>query len=151
MTNTNPTFLHDRSRAGMTLVEILAVVVILGLIAGTLAVGFSGSFGEAKHEIAKTGIAQIAEKLELYRMKHGEWPASELGLEALTDGHASPTDSYYLEPDKLIDPWNEPYYLVTPGPGQHPYEIVSYGADRQAGGDGEAADISSANLRDVKR
>ncbi|MEQ8764767.1 MAG: type II secretion system major pseudopilin GspG [Planctomycetota bacterium] len=139
------------TQAGMTLVEILAVVVILGLIAGTLVVSFSGSFGEAKHEIAKTGIAQIAEKLEIYRMKHGEWPGAELGLEALTDGNASPTDSYYLEPDKLLDPWNEPYYFLTPGPGELPYEIVSYGSDRQAGGDGEAADISSANLKGVDR
>ena len=53
-----------RSRSGMTLVEILAVVVILGLIAGTLAVSFSGSFGKAKHELAKTGIGQIVQKVE---------------------------------------------------------------------------------------
>ena len=44
----------------MTLVEILAVVVILGLVAGTLLIGFSGSFGKAKHELAKSGIGIIA-------------------------------------------------------------------------------------------
>ena len=35
---------HTRTRRGMTLVEVLAVVVILGLLAGTLAIGFSGAF-----------------------------------------------------------------------------------------------------------
>jgi len=134
-------------QSGMTLIEILAVVVILGLIAATLVVGFSPSFGEAKHELAKTAISQIAEKLELYRMKTGEWPGNDVGLDALTDGHASPADSYYLEPGKLLDPWKEPYYFVAPGPGEHPYEILSYGSDKQPGGEGEAADISSVNLR----
>ena len=50
---------HLGLRSGMTLVEILAVVVILGLLAGTLLMGFSGSFGKAKHELAKTAIGQI--------------------------------------------------------------------------------------------
>jgi general secretion pathway protein G len=134
---------------GMTLVEVLAVVVILGLVAGTLLVGFSGSFGKAKHELAKSAIGVIVAKLETYKIETGGWPSNELGLAALSDGQAPPTASFYLSPDKLRDPWGKPYLYVTPGPDGHPYEILSYGADGQSGGAsaGEDADISSINLR----
>ena len=135
------------ARTGMTLVEIVAVVVILGLLATTLTVGFSGSFGKAKSELARTGIGQVTQKLELYKIEKDAWPSLDVGLRALSEGFATPSDSFYLEPDQLLDPWGKPYYLVTPGPDQRPYEVVSYGADAQPGGEGESADISSARSR----
>jgi general secretion pathway protein G len=131
----------------MTLVEVMAVVVILGLIAGILLVGFSGSFGKAKHELSKSGIGVVVGQLEKYRLEHGAWPSNDVGLSALTDGTATPQSSYYLKPGQLIDPWNRPYLFVTPGPDGHPYEVMSYGADGQAGGEGENADVSSIDLR----
>ena len=137
-----------RPLRGMTLVEVLAVVVILGLLAGTLMIGFSGSFGKAKRELAKSGIGLLQGKLETYRIDHDSWPSNELGLAALSDGQARPTDSYFVNKDQLLDPWGRPYLFVTPGPDGHPYEIISYGADGQPGGEGENADISSVNLRE---
>lgn len=136
-----------RGRRGMTLVEILAVVVILGLVAGTLLVGFSSSFGKAKHELAKTGIGVVVSQLEKYRLEHGAWPGNEQGLSVLTDGSATPEASYYLGPGQLDDPWDRPLLYIAPGPNGHPYEITSYGADGRPGGEGEDADISSADLR----
>ena len=133
--------------AGMTLVEILAVVVILGLVVGTLLVGFSASFGKAKHELAKTGIGLVVTQLEKYRLEHSAWPSNEQGLTLLSDGHARPTDSYYMNPGQLLDPWDRSYLYVTPGPDGHPYEVISYGADGQPGGEAEDADLSSVNLR----
>lgn len=138
------------SRRGMTLVEILAVVVVLGLLASILVVNFSGSFGKAKHEIARTGIGQLEQRLEIYRLEKGGWPTSDVGLKVLSTGHASPADAYYVEPDKLIDPWERPYWLVVPGPGDHPFEIVTHGADGVPGGEGEDADLSSADLRGLE-
>lgn len=131
----------------MTLVEVLAVVVILGLLAGTLAIGFSGAFGKGKRELAKTGIGVIQQRVELYRQEHDAYPANDLGLAVLSDGYAEPTATYYIGPDRLLDPWGNPYYIAVPGPDGHPFEIVSYGADGQVGGTGEAADLSSLNLR----
>lgn len=138
------------NRSGMTLVEVLAVVILLGLIAATLVVGFSGSFGKAKHELAKSGIGQIVQKLEIYRMEKGTWPAMDPGLAVLSDGHAKPTDAFYVDAGKLLDPWKRPYYLVVPGPDARPYEIVSYGSDGEPGGSGEAADLRSSNLGEAK-
>lgn len=135
------------STAGLTLVEILAVVVILGLIAGTITVGFSGTFGRAKSELARSGIAHVAQKVEAYRMEKGVWPALDQGLAALTLGAAQPGDAFFLEPDQLEDPWDRPYLYVVPGPDGRPFEVLTYGADGQPGGEGEDQDISSAALR----
>jgi len=134
-------------RLGMTLVEVLAVVVILGLIATTLLVGFSGAFGKAKHELARSGIGLLVGKVEVYRIEHSAWPGNELGLAILSAPHAAPTSSYYVTTDQLLDPWGRPYHFIVPGPEGHPFEILSYGADGEPGGEGENADLSSANLR----
>lgn len=136
---------------GMTLVEILAVVVILGLIAGTLLVGFSGSFGKAKHELARSGIGIVVTQLEKYKMEHSAWPSNDEGLAVLSDGQAKPSDAYYLAHGQLLDPWERPYVYMTPGPEGHPFEVVTYGADGQPGGDGEDADVTSVDLRGTKR
>lgn len=137
-------------RLAMTLVEILAVVVILGLITGILLVGFSGAFGKAKHELAKSGIGKVCSAIEIYRMDKQTWPGIDVGLAVLSDGQAAPTAAYYLTSDQLLDPWNRPYLYICPGPDGHPYEVLSYGADGQPGGDpgSENADISSSNLGD---
>ncbi len=148
MTRTTRRPVNVRSH-GMTLVEVLAVVVILGLLAATLAVGFSGAFGRGKRELARTGIGQIVGRLEVYYMEHDTWPDNDTGLRALNE--ASPTSPYYLSADHLLDPWGRPYLYVTPGPDGLPYEVLSFGADGQPGGEGDHADLSSASLREETR
>lgn len=135
-----------RRPRGFTLVETLAVLVILGLLAGVLLVSFSGSVGKGRQELAKTGIGVVVQKLEAYHLEHAAWPGNDIGLAALGDGHASPSASYYLTKDQLLDPWKQPYAFVTPGPDGHPYEVVSFGKDGQPGGEDENKDISSTNL-----
>lgn len=135
-----------RIRTGMTLVEVLAVVVILGLLAATLIVSFSGTFGRAKTELAKTGIGMVVTKLESFRIETGGYPANDVGLSALTDGQATPQAAYYLSQDQMLDPWKRSYLYVAPGPSGHPFEVLTYGADGQPGGDGENADVSSVSL-----
>ncbi len=127
----------------MTLVEILAVVVILGLLAVTLTVGITAKMGKAKHEIAKTQIAQISGQLQAWKLSKNSFPRADEGLRALA---ADPESEWYLEPAKLADPWGNTYIYLVPGPDRHPFEIVTYGADGQPGGTGEAADVSSVTL-----
>lgn len=135
-------------RRGMTFVELLAVLVILGLVASVLTVSFAGRFAKGKREIARTQLAQLIQAVETYRLEHGEWPPVEQGLAALTTPIASPSAPYFLKPDQLTDPWNNLYAIIVPGPDGYPYEIITYGSDRQPGGEGEAADLSSTRLRD---
>ncbi len=131
------------ARAAMTLIEILAVVVILGILAATLTVGITAKFGKAKHEIAKTQIAGIVAQIQAFQLERRAVPSSSQGLKALSD---TPSATYYLDADRLIDPWGNPYRYLVPGPSGQAFEVITYGADNQAGGDGENADVSSAKL-----
>jgi general secretion pathway protein G len=132
-----------RMRAAMTLIEVLAVVVILGLLAVTLTVGLTGKIGKAKHEIARTQISQLVTQVQTFQLDRQQLPSSSEGLKSLT---TDPKQPYYLEPDKLRDPWGHDYQFLVPGPNGHPFEILTLGADNRPGGTGEDADLSSAAL-----
>lgn len=138
------------AQRGMTLVEVLAVVVILGLIAATLTISLRGQMGRAKRELAKTGIGVVVSAVESFAIETGRLPTMEEGLEVLTrpaQGRSEP----FLKADKLRDPWGNPYIYVTPSTGasSSSYAVISYGADGQPGaasGDEEARDITSDDL-----
>jgi len=134
-------------RSGMTLVEVLAVVIILGLLATTLTLTFRGQVGRAKTEIARTGIGVVVNAIETYALETGAIPTTQQGLAALTvtpQGRGAP----YLSADKLNDPWGNGFAYVEPGPEGSAYQVISYGADGQSGGAAgtEAEDITSDNL-----
>ena len=131
----------------MSLVEVMAVIVLLGLIAATLSVGFSGAFSQGKAELARTSIGQVVQKLELFHVTEGRWPTLDEGLNVLSTGSATPADSYFLDAEQLLDPWGQAFVYITPGPDLRAYEVLSYGADGKPGGDDVDADISSASLR----
>lgn len=128
----------------MTLVEVLAVVVILGLIATTLTLSFRGQVGRAKSELARAGIGVIVNAIETYALETGALPAMDEGLEALTAVPEGRGEAF-LKADKLTDPWGHPYLYVAPGPVSA-YQVLTYGADGAPGGTGEAADITSDDL-----
>ena len=135
-----------RARRGLTLVEVLAVVVILGLIAGTLTYTFSGQMSTAKRNLAKTGIGVVVDGIERYALDQGRIPTMEEGLQVLVETRTRSGDPY-LKRDKLIDPWGSPYQYVTPGP-ESAYQVISLGADRVLGGEAgsDAEDLTSDSL-----
>jgi general secretion pathway protein G len=119
---------------GMTLIEIMVVITILGLIAAAVAVNVVGQLDEAKVKQAKTDIHTLENCLDLYKIDKGRYPTTEEGLPAVvTAGKCKP---------QLNDPWGTPYVYLFPGQA-HPdgFDLKSYGADKAAGGDGKNADI----------
>lgn len=134
------------ARPGLTLVEVLAVVVILGLIAATLTLSFRGQVGTAKRQLAKTGIGVIVNAVETFALETGRVPTMDEGLNVLTVAAGGRREGL-LKPDKLLDPWRTPYAYVTPGP-RSLYQVISYGGDQLPGGaaGSEAADITSDDL-----
>ena len=129
----------DGIRAGLTLVEVLAVVVILSLLAVTLVVGLAGRLGAAKKGIATTQITRITQAIETFQTVQGSLPQN---IEELNQVGSA----WHVEPAQLRDPWGNTFELITPGPDNRPFEVISYGGDGQPGGDGDNADISSAAI-----
>lgn len=135
-------------RRAMTFVELLAVLVILGLVAGVFTISIAGRFNQSKRELAKSQLGLIDGQVQTYYTQKSQWPPSDRGLSVLTAPDANPADAYFVNPDQLRDPWGNAFYIVVPGPDGHPYELISYGADGQPGGSAENADLSSLRLRD---
>jgi len=134
---------HAARRAaerGMTLIEILVVLVILGLIATAVAVNVVGSAERARIDRAKTDVQRIAsDGVEAFKVMRGRYPTTEEGLRVLIEERFLKANS---KEGKLLDPWNKEYVYLYPGQ-THPeaFDVKSYGADGQPGGDGENADV----------
>lgn len=125
------------AQRGMTLIEIMVVVAILGMIASVVGVAVMGRFKEAKIQTAQLDIKGFANGLNLYKLKHSRYPTTAEGLAVLySEG--------FLEGQQKKDPWGNDYVYICPGTkNPNSYDIISYGSDGKPGGDDEDADITN--------
>jgi len=131
-----------RAARGFTLIEVLVVVVILGILAGLIVPRIMDRPDQARVVAARNDINAIMNALKLYRLDNGAYPTPEQGLQALVrppDG-SSNRKSYLERLPK--DPWGSDYQYLNPGV-QNEVDVMSFGADRQPGGEGYNADIGS--------
>jgi general secretion pathway protein G len=135
-----------RSRAGVTLIEMLVVVTIIGLFIALVGPKLWSRVDEAKVIAARNQIDNFQTALGAYKLDTGTFPTTEQGLQAL---RLKPADAVqwngpYLPKDVPKDPWNVDYVYRFPGEhGVDEPEIICLGADRQPGGEGINADIVS--------
>lgn len=130
-----------RPDAGVTLVEVMVVIVIIGLITAIVVINVLPSQDKARVEKAAADIATLQQALELYRLEYSRYPTVEQGLDALVN----PTDAAGAKRASFIrnlpqDPWNHPYQYVVPGE-RGAYDLYSLGADGRVGGEGLDADV----------
>ena len=138
-------------QSGFSLIEVLVVIVIISILAGVVAVGLMDAPGKAKRAAARSQLDALYTALTRYQLDNGTYPTQQQGLDALVTKPASapvPTQypQYgYLESRSLpLDPWGNPYIYLVPG-RDVPVEVICYGADGEPGGEGDAADLSSAD------
>jgi len=133
-----------RNNSGFTLVELLVVMIIIGLLAALVGPRFIRQEEKAKVKAAQAQIELLSTALDTFRLDVGRYPTTQEGLEALRTqpGGVERWDGPYLKKDVPADPWGKPY--VYKSPGDHgPFDILSYGADGTAGGEGDNRDITS--------
>ena len=143
---------QGRHAYGFTLIELMVVIVILGILAGLIIPRIMGRPEEARQMKAQIQIESIETALKLYRLDNGSYPSTEQGLQALVE---PPTvgelpkawrEGGYLEKGKVPrDPWDNEYIYLSPGV-HGDYDLSSYGADGEPGGEGKNKDIQSWNL-----
>jgi general secretion pathway protein G len=135
------------AQKGFTLLEIMVVVVIIGLLAAIVVPNFIGNIDTAAINRARQDIRGVETALDLYRLDNFKYPSSEDGLAALVTNPgeaAAPNWKPYLR-RMPMDPWNKEYQYRNPGQRSE-YDVFSYGADGQEGGEGVNADIGNWNL-----
>jgi general secretion pathway protein G len=141
--------MNRKNRSAFTLVEIMAVVIIIGLLAAVAARNFMGQTDRARVKTTQATLKVLHEQVMMFKLDTGRFPTEEEGLNALVE---KPSDvenwdpSGYLQSTKVPkDAWgNEYVYQLNPESGK-PFVIISYGADRQEGGEGYDADLLSTN------
>ena len=132
---------YNKGQRGFTLVELLLVLVILALIAGLVLPGIIGKAESAKAKAASSQISRISMSVESFYLDTGNAPSS---LDELVNEPAgvSGWNGPYIKNSLLKDPWGQEYKFRVPG--EHgDFDIWSFGADRQQGGEKNNADISS--------
>jgi general secretion pathway protein G len=139
--------LKMQRQSGMTLIEILVVLVLIGIVLGIVGGNFIGRGEKAKSDAARIEIGQIGQALDLYKLEVGRYPTTQEGLQALIQapsGASNWNGPYWKKSTLPKDPWGNEYKYASPAQSGGPYEIMSYGADGKEGGEGPNKDITSS-------
>jgi len=137
---------------GFTLLEIMVVVVILSILAIYVAPKIMGKPDEARINAAMLQIKSFESALKFYKLHSFVYPTTEQGLDALVSPPESGTLPKNFQKggymDKIPkDPWGNDYIFLSPGAqNADSFDLMSYGADGQPGGEDENADINNWNL-----
>lgn len=119
--------LPRRGMEGLTLIEILVVVTILGIIAGIVGVAVVGQLQDAQVDATKVQISEIAKNLDLYKVRFHRYPTTQEGLQAMV---SPPEGKKPIMESIPKDPWGADYIYVSPG--QHnpsKFDLQSKGPD----------------------
>jgi general secretion pathway protein G len=139
-----------RAARGFTLIEIMVVVVIIGLLAAVILPNVFGRVAKAQMARAKADIRGIETALTMFKLDNFKYPSTDIGLAALSQRPNDPTIRNWPEEGYLKtvpkDPWQNPYQYVFPGTRGQAFDLYSFGADGQEGGEGDNADIGNWNL-----
>lgn len=147
----NDTWLN---RSGFTLIELMVVIVILSILAVYMMPKIMGRPEQARRLKARVDIQALETALKLYKLDNGRYPTTEQGLQALVE----PPDSApqprnwreggYVEKGRIAkDPWGNEYVYLCPGT-HGDYDIISYGADGEPGGEDENGDVKSWEIEE---
>jgi general secretion pathway protein G len=132
-------------RKRFTLIEVVIVIVILVTLASVATPMYLNYVKQANVGAAKTQVKMLSDAIEGYKLDNKNYPESESGLQALIE-NVDDLETWkgpYIKGVIPKDPWGNEYVYRCPGEDDRPFEVISYGADGEAGGEGENADISS--------
>ena len=134
---------------GFTLIELMVVIVILSVLAVWVAPKIMGRPDQAKQVKASVDMQGYETALKLYKLDNGSYPTTEQGLEALIikpdSGKLAKNwrSGGYIDKGKISkDPWGNDYLYLSPGL-HGDFDITSYGADGEPGGEEYDKDINS--------
>lgn len=147
---------RKKESEGFTFVETLAVLAIAAVLTAGSLLSATKLIAMAKKTAAKSQIEQFSSALQTYFLDCGRFPTSEQGLAALWEKpvlYPIPENwnGPYVDRKPGNDPWgtdfkylsSESSTLPSEVPEGMPFVLMSFGADKTEGGEGEGCDIVS--------
>ncbi|WP_160241664.1 type II secretion system major pseudopilin GspG [Acinetobacter indicus] len=132
-------------QTGFTLIEVMVVIVILGVLAALIVPNVMGRGEKAKVDTTVIKLQSIAGFLDQYKLDNGKYPSmQEGGLDALVNQPATAKNwvpGGYVKGGYLKDSWDNKLQYVIPGTDGRSFDLYSFGADGESGGEGTNADI----------
>jgi general secretion pathway protein G len=138
-----------RTRRGFTMVELMAVLIILGLLAAVVVRNFVGATDKARVTTTKANLKLLHNAVNQFKMDTTRFPTEDEGLQALieqpSDAENWPPGGYLESTDLPKDGWGRDFiYQLLPESGK-PFVIISLGADGEEGGEDYDADLYSTD------
>jgi general secretion pathway protein G len=121
-----------RALPGMSLLEIMVVITLIGLVASVVTVAVMNQLEKGERDTARQQAHNIAQSLDIYKVQFGKYPTTAEGLNVL----ANPPKGKAIMERVPKDPWGEEYIFVIPGQkNTSKFDVRSKGPDRQEGTD----------------
>jgi general secretion pathway protein G len=136
-------------KSGFTMVELMAVLIIIGLLGTLVATKVVSQIDKAKVTTTKSNLKELHRLVNQFKLDTGRFPTEEEGLYALIE-EPSDVEGYqpggYLETTEVpLDGWKREFiYQLYPESGKA-FVIMSYGADGEEGGEGYDTDLYSTD------
>jgi len=138
-----------KNRSGFTMVELMAVLIIIGLLATLVVTKVATKIDQARVTTTRANLKTLHSAVNQFKMDTGRFPSEDLGLIELIE-QPSDVENWepggYLETTELPkDGWgNDFIYELYPESGKQ-FVIKSYGADGEEGGEDYDADLFSTD------
>ena len=129
-----------RNERGMTLFEIIVVLVIVTSVGAMLFKTVAGSMQKAKVNETRLRITEIEKAIEQYNADCGNYPQTLNDLLVAGGNCSNWGPSPYIKENGLLDAWKNKVQYTLEG---SKVTITSLGADRAVGGEGVNADITN--------
>ena len=138
------------ARRGVTLIEMMVVIVIIGLLSGLIAPNVIQFIAKARVATAKTQVKHLSDAVRNYYIDTDEYPQTLEDLVSEPSGVTGWNSEGYLDQatEVPLDPWKNEFEYRASGAGSAPI-IICFGKDGQEGGTGDDADINSNDLGKV--
>ena len=140
---------NKRMQKGFTMVELMAMLIIIGLLATLVATKVASKIDEARVTTTKSNLKTLHMAVTQFKMHTGRYPTEEEGLTVLIEMPAD-VENYeeggYLETTEIPkDGWGNEFYYEPYPESNKPFVIISWGADGEEGGEGLDADLYSTD------
>ena len=125
-----------RDRRGMSLVEIMVVIAIILTLMSIIGYGVMQVFENSRVDTTMLQMGKVAERVEIYTLRHKKPPTTSQGLKAV-----------YADEDPPTDSWGNEFVYVSPGPNNMPFDLISHGADGNSGGNNNNEDLKWSEIK----